>query len=81
MAVKPKILAFAGSTCNDSDNKKLVKIPAAGAMEGGADVTVIDLRDFEMPLYVGTLEGHTINKTTSYGKLSPALPTRKGVQV
>ena len=53
---KPKILAFAGSTRTDSFNKKLVKIAATGAMEGGADVTVIDLRDFAMPLYDGDLE-------------------------
>ncbi|MFZ0184421.1 MAG: NAD(P)H-dependent oxidoreductase [Nitrosotalea sp.] len=54
--VKPKILAFAGSTRVDSFNKKLVKIAAAGAVKGGADVTVIDLRDFAMPLYDGDLE-------------------------
>jgi len=53
---KPKILAFAGSTRTDSFNKKLVKIAATGAIEGGADVTVIDLRDFAMPLYDGDLE-------------------------
>ncbi|NHH98378.1 NADPH:quinone oxidoreductase [Candidatus Nitrosotalea sp. FS] len=53
---KPKILAFAGSTRADSFNKKLVKIAATGALEGGADVTVIDLRDFAMPLYDGDLE-------------------------
>jgi NAD(P)H-dependent FMN reductase len=53
---KPKILAFAGSTRIDSFNKKLVKIAAAGAMENGTDVTVIDLRDFTLPLYDGDLE-------------------------
>lgn len=53
---KPKILAFAGSTRVDSFNKKLVKIAAAGAMENGVDVTVIDLRDYTMPLYDGDLE-------------------------
>jgi len=56
MAVKPKILAFAGSTRTDSFNKKLVKIAAAGAKDAGSDVTVIDLRDFAMPLYDGDLE-------------------------
>ena len=56
MAVKPKILAFAGSTRTDSFNKKLVKIAADGAKNTGADVTVIDLRDFAMPLYDGDLE-------------------------
>lgn len=56
MAVKPKILAFAGSTRTDSFNKKLVKIAADGARDAGSDVTVIDLRDFAMPLYDGDLE-------------------------
>jgi len=56
MSVKPKILAFAGSTRTDSFNKKLVKIAADGAKDAGADVTVIDLRDFSMPLYDGDLE-------------------------
>jgi NAD(P)H-dependent FMN reductase len=53
---KPKILAFAGSTRTDSFNKKLVKIAAAGARDAGADVTMIDLHDFAMPLYDGDLE-------------------------
>jgi NAD(P)H-dependent FMN reductase len=54
--VQPKILAFAGSTRTGSFNKKLVKIAAAGAIEAGADVTIIDLRDFQMPLYDEDLE-------------------------
>jgi len=54
--IKPKILAFAGSTRIDSFNKKLVKIAATGATENNVDVTVIDLRDFAMPLYDGDLE-------------------------
>lgn len=53
---KPKILAFAGSTRTDSFNKKLVKIAATGAKDAGAEVTVIDLPDFSMPLYDGDLE-------------------------
>ena len=52
----PKILAFAGSTRVDSFNKKLVRIAATGASDAGADVTVIDLLDFPMPLYDGDLE-------------------------
>ncbi|MGI0101288.1 MAG: NADPH-dependent FMN reductase [Nitrosotalea sp.] len=56
MMLKPKILAFAGSTRTDSFNKKLVRISATGATEAGADVTVVDLRDFPMPLYDGDLE-------------------------
>ena len=53
---KPKILAFAGSTRTDSFNKKLVKTAAIGAKDAGADVTVIDLRDFQVPIYDGDLE-------------------------
>ena len=53
---KPKILAFAGSTRIDSYNKKLVKISSMGATEAGTDVTIIDLRDFPLPIYDGDLE-------------------------
>jgi chromate reductase len=56
MLTKPKIIAFAGSTRTDSYNKKLVKIASTGATEVGVDVTVIDLRDFPMPIYDGDLE-------------------------
>src|SRR5688572_790923 len=51
-----KILAFAGATRTESWNKKLIKIAAAGAKAAGAEVTLIDLRDFPMPLYDGDLE-------------------------
>jgi len=54
--IQPKILAFSGSTRTGSFNKKLIKIAAAGAKEAGADVTLIDLRDFQMPLYDEDLE-------------------------
>lgn len=52
----PRILAFAGSTRQDSYNKKLVRIAAEGAQAAGAEVTLIDLRDFPMPIYDGDLE-------------------------
>lgn len=52
----PKILAFAGSTRTGSFNKKLVRIAAEHARAAGGDVTLIDLRDFAMPLYDGDLE-------------------------
>ncbi len=53
---KPKVLAFAGSTREESYNKKLVKIAIEGACSAGAEVTYLDLRDFPMPLYDGDLE-------------------------
>src|SRR5437879_5724181 len=56
MAYVPKILAFAGSTRRDSYNKKLVKIAIKGAEAAGAQVTYLDLRDLNLPLYDGDLE-------------------------
>jgi NAD(P)H-dependent FMN reductase len=54
MAVK--ILAFAGSLRKDSLNKKLVKLAAEGARQAGAEVTYLDLADFDLPLYNQDLE-------------------------
>jgi chromate reductase len=51
MSAKPKILAFAGSARKGSYNKLLVKIAAEGARNAGADVTIIDLQDFPLPVY------------------------------
>lgn len=51
-----KILAFAGSAREDSFNKKLVKVAADLAKKAGAQVTLIDLRDFPMPLFDQDLE-------------------------
>jgi NAD(P)H-dependent FMN reductase len=55
----PSILAFAGSTRRDSLNKKLCALAARAAEQAGAEVTTIDLRDYEMPLYDGDLEAAT----------------------
>lgn len=47
----PKILAVAGSYREHSYNKRVLGIAAEGAREAGADVTMIDLRDFPLPIY------------------------------
>ncbi len=52
----PRILAFAGSTRGESFNKKLVQIAVKGAREAGAEVTLIDLKDFPLPLFDQDLE-------------------------
>lgn len=52
----PKILAFAGSQRAGSFNKKLVRIAALEARAAGADVTVLDLRDLDLPLFDQDLE-------------------------
>lgn len=53
---RPKILAFAGSLRKESVNKKLIRIAAQGAKDAGADVTLIELEDFPMPIYNGDVE-------------------------
>jgi len=51
-----KILAFAGSLRKNSYNKQLVKVAAEGARQAGAEVTHLDLADFDLPLYNQDLE-------------------------
>ena len=52
----PRILAFGGSLRRDSFNQKLAAAAAAGAQEAGAEVTVIALRDFPLPVFDQDLE-------------------------
>jgi len=51
-----RILAFSGSTRRGSYNQKLVTIAAAGAREAGAELSLISLADYPMPIYNGDLE-------------------------
>lgn len=46
-----KILAFAGSTRHGSFNQAILDVAAEGAREAGADVTVINLADYAMPMF------------------------------
>ena len=46
-----KILAFAGSARKDSWNRKVLQVAVEGARDAGADVTVVNLGDFPMPIY------------------------------
>lgn len=46
-----KILAFAGSTRQGSFNQAIVDVAAQGAIEAGAEVTVINLADYAMPIF------------------------------
>lgn len=56
MASSPKILAFAGSARKESFNKKLVRIAAEGLREAGAEVQLIDLKDYPLPLFDQDIE-------------------------
>lgn len=53
---KPKILAFSGSTRKESFNHRLVQVAAEGARTAGAEVTVLDLKEYPLPLFDQDLE-------------------------
>lgn len=56
LSAEVNVLAFAGSTREDSVNKKLVKEAANAAHQLGAKVTFINLKDYPMPFYDEDLE-------------------------
>lgn len=51
LSASTKVLAFAGSSREGSVNKKLVLEAAEFARQAGAIVTLVDLKDYPMPLY------------------------------
>ena len=51
MSNNPRILAFAGSLRKNSFNKRLVRVAGDGASNAGADVTVIDLAMYPLPVF------------------------------
>jgi NAD(P)H-dependent FMN reductase len=51
-----RLLAFAGSSREGSWNRKLIRIAAAGAEGAGAEVTLIEMADYPMPLMNEDLE-------------------------
>jgi chromate reductase len=46
-----KLLAFAGSVRRESFNRKALDYAVAGARDAGAEVNLIDLRDYALPLF------------------------------
>ncbi len=51
-----KLLIFAGSTRQASFNRQLAQAAAAQARAAGVDVTLIELADFDIPIYNADLE-------------------------
>lgn len=56
MTRNPRIVVFAGSARKASFNKKLARVAARALREAGAEVTELDLADYEMPVYNADLE-------------------------
>lgn len=61
----PRILVFAGSARRDSLNRRLAQVAAAEAQALGAEVEVVDLADFPIPLYDGDLEAEAFPPNVS----------------
>ena len=57
-----KLLAFAGSLRKDSLNKKLVRAWQQIASAEGIEVTLIELNDYELPIYNGDIESESVPK-------------------
>ena len=51
-----QILIFAGSTRQDSYNRKLAKVAASIAEQQGAQPSLLELSDYDIPLYNADLE-------------------------
>lgn len=51
-----KLLVFAGSTRQQSHNRKLARVVAQMARAAGAEVTHLELGDFDVPMYNADLE-------------------------
>jgi chromate reductase len=56
MSTPTKLLVFAGSTRLNSFNRKLAHVAAVLARASGAEVTQIELTDFDIPMYNADLE-------------------------
>ncbi|HSV47119.1 MAG TPA: NAD(P)H-dependent oxidoreductase [Ramlibacter sp.] len=54
------LLVFAGSSRAQSWNRKLAKVAADTASAAGAQITHLELGDFDLPLYNGDLEARGI---------------------
>ena len=51
-----RILVFAGSARKDALSKRVARAAQIALLEAGAEATLIDLADYEAPLYNGDLE-------------------------
>ena len=56
MTAPIRLLAFAGSLRSGSFNRRLIHTLAQGAADAGAEVDLIQLRDFPLPVYDGDIE-------------------------
>jgi NAD(P)H-dependent FMN reductase len=80
MNPRPRILAFAGSARRESLNRRLLGVAAAAVQQAGGEVTLIDLNDYELPLYHGDLEAAQ-GLPPAAGKLSAEIQAHAGLLI
>jgi hypothetical protein len=68
------LLIFAGSTRAQSHNRRLAQVAAGMASAQGAQVTHIELADFELPLYNADLEARGTPPSASRSSSTPPRP-------
>lgn len=78
MPTTPRILVFGGSLRRDSFNQKLATIAAEGARSAGADVTLIALRDFPMPVFDEDIE-NAVGKPEAAARLKALFSEHHGL--
>lgn len=74
---KPRILAFSGSTRENSFNQRLIECAAQDAEDAGADVRVISLSDYALPLFDQDLESEQ-GQPENAAKLKTLLASHDG---
>ena len=69
-----KLIAFSGSTRTGSLNKKLISFTAKVFKENGVELEVIDLSEYDLPIYNGDVEQSSfpVNATKLYQKFKEA---------
>jgi FMN reductase len=65
MTRKPRITAIGGSAEENSSTLSILKYTASQLISMGADVTVIDIREFNLPMYSYPRSGMTTDKKLS----------------
>lgn len=77
---QPRILAFSGSARRESLNRKLLAVAVEATRAAGAEVTVLDLNEYVLPLYHGDLEDQG-GLPANAGKLIALITQHQGLLI
>ena len=77
---QPRILAFSGSARRESLNRKLLAVAVEATRAAGAEVTVLDLNEYVLPLYHGDSEDQG-GLPANAGKLIALITQHQGLLI